>query len=397
MTPSNLESWAYLSRVIEGPSRHLQEMLRAGRDADEIARGIRTRASWLGPLAGTTERRYDWDRPVADLETAHEHGYRLLTPEHAGWPSERIEESFVAGALHSRENMDFAIADGSAPHALWVRGATDLAALVAQSVAFVGTRASSSYGHQATQDLVGSVAKQRYTVVSGGAIGIDTVAHETALAAGAPTIAVAACGPGVVYPKRNEKLFRRIVAAGGALVTEYPPGVTPDRHRFLTRNRLVAGLTQGSVVVEAAFRSGALNTLKWARYYNRQAMAVPGSILGPNSLGTNLAIRAGNATMVLSGDQIHEQCGHIGQIDAEGQLEMQFQADPIQQLSHNELRVFDATPPAASAGRDAERIAADAGLSTGLTVHLLMELERRGLVQRERRQWSRAVRSKESA
>ena len=388
---SKLESWAYLSRVIEGPSTHLQELLRAGRDADEIARGVRTRASWLGPLRATTERRYDWDRPAEDLEQAHSLGYALLTPDSPGWPTAQVHDSFVRGAYASRENMETAIADGAAPHALWVRGSTNLAELFDQAVAFVGTRAATTYGHQATQNLVTAVAKHRYTVVSGGAIGIDTVAHEAALAARTPTVVVAACGPGVTYPRRNERLFDRIVAADGALMTEYPPGVTPDRHRFLTRNRLVAALTQGSVVVEAAFRSGALNTLKWARYYNRHAMAVPGSILGAGSLGANLAIRNRTATMVLNGDQIHAQLGQLGAIDADEQMELEFAADPIQQLSHNELRVFDATPPHADQARDAETISATAGMSTGLTVHLLMELERRGLVRRNRRQWSRAV------
>lgn len=386
---SNLTSWAYLSRVIEGPSTHLQELLRAGRDADEIARGIRHRASWLGPLLASTERRYDWDRPEEDLEQAHSLGYALLTPEAPGWPGARIEESFVRGAFASRENMDNPIADAAAPHALWVRGAHNVRELCEQSVAFVGTRAATAYGHQATQDLVTSIATHRYTVISGGAIGIDTVAHEAALAARTPTVVVAACGPGVTYPRRNERLFERIVAAGGSVITEYPPGVTPDRHRFLTRNRLVAGLSLGSVVVEAAFRSGALNTLKWARYFNRQAMAVPGSILGAGSLGANLAIRNGSATMVLNGDQIHAQLGALGTAEGEEQLELAYAADPIQQLSHNELRIFDATPPHDTQGREAEDIAASAGMSTGLTVHLLMELERRGLVLRNRRQWSR--------
>ena len=179
------------------------------------------------------------------------------------------------------------------------------------------------------------------------------------------------------------------MAAGGAIITEYPSGVTPDRHRFLTRNRLVAGLSQGSVVVEAAFRSGALNTLKWARYYNRQAMAVPGSILGAGSLGANLAIRNGSATMVLNGDQIHAQLGELGTSEGEEQLELEYAANPVQQLSHNELRVYDATPPHDTQAHEAEEIATSAGMSTGLTVHLLMELERRGLVQRNRRVWSR--------
>ena len=233
------------------------------------------------------------------------------------------------------------------------------------------------------------LAKHQYTIVSGGALGIDTIAHQAALDCGAPTIVVAACGPGYVYPLSNEPLFDRVVRAGGAIVTEYPPGTTPDRHRFLTRNRLVAGLTQGTLLVEAAFRSGALNTLKWANAMNKQTMAVPGPITATESLGTNLAIQNKQAAMVLNADQIHEHIVHTGDFDAGEQMEMKYPPTLTQQLSHNELRIYDALPRAGEGSRTAEEIAADAGLSIGLTVHILMDLAKRGVVQRERKEWSR--------
>lgn len=386
---SSLESWAYLNRVVEGPSRHIQAMLAAGRDADELAHGIRARASWLGDLGPATESRYTWDQPTEDLAAAEAAGYVLLTPESREWPRDAISESFVSALARAQKNKAKLPPDAHPPHALWVRGNTNLAQLTTSAVGMVGTRAASSYGHHATADLSKGLVRHQHTIVSGGALGIDTVAHTTALDAGGATMVIAACGAGQVYPRRNEPLFTRIASEGGAVVTEYPPGVTPDRHRFLTRNRLVAALTQGTIVVEAAFRSGALNTLKWVEVFNRQAMAVPGPILGPGSLGTNLAIRDGRASMVLSADDAHEQLSPVGTSDVDGQREIDYAADAVQQLSRNELRVYDALPLTDTGGLDAADIAKACGFTVGLTVHLLIDLSGKGLVAREGQLWRR--------
>ena len=385
---SSPESWAYLSRVVEGPSHHIQALLRVGKSADEIAEGVRTRATWIGGLLSQTENRFTWDRPAEDLEFAAELGYTLLTPESPQWPAEAIQCSFgrqQTGAAGKASHQP----DGIAPHALWVAGNTNLAGLFAQSVGVVGTRHATKYGHMATKDLVAGLGGHNYTVVSGGALGIDTVAHTTAMDVNTPTVVVAACGPGEHYPRSNKALFERVVATGGALVTEYPPAVTPDRHRFLTRNRLVAALTLGTVLVEAPFRSGALNTLKWVNAFNRTAMAVPGPVTDAQSLGANLAIQNNEAEMVLNAGQIHEQLSAVGEYSAEEQMEMQYPPSVTQQLSRNELRIYDALPPAGRTGREAEAVAADAGLSIALTVHILMDLSKRGLVERDKRVWAR--------
>lgn len=386
---STLESWAYLNRVIEGPNRHLHALLAAGRDADEIARGIRTRASWLGPLSSATETRYTWDQPADDLEKAHELGYALLTPESPGWPSEEITASFGAAEFMAHNAGEELPSDAVAPHALWVRGEKDLVRLFARSVGIVGTRASTPYGHHVTVDLCQGLARHQYTLVSGGALGIDTIAHTTALENNATTVVVAACGPGVVYPRKNAALFNKIADEGGAVITEYPPGMSPDRHRFLTRNRLVAALTQGSIVVEAAFRSGALNTLTWTNRFNRVAMAVPGPILGAGSLGTNLAIRDQRAEMVLSADDAHEKLSPIGTVDVDGQMEFDYEASAVQKLSRNELRVYDSLPVVGAGEMEAEAVAQSSGFTVALTVHLLMDLADKGMVSRRGRMWRR--------
>ncbi|MDO5670713.1 MAG: DNA-processing protein DprA [Corynebacterium sp.] len=377
--------WAYLNRVIEGPSRPLQELLNAGRDAGEIARGVRTRASWLGELATQTAARHDWERAEEDLAAAAVVGARLITPESAEWPRAEFDLAFGFAATGRSDHVRSYQADAVPPHGLWVRGGP-LGAAVAQSVGVVGTRAVTRYGVEATRQIAAGLATHHWTVVSGGALGIDTAAHEAALGAGGLTVAVTACGIDRTYPARNTGLFDRI-ADHGCVVTEYPPGTPPQRHRFLTRNRLVAALTTGTVIVEAAWRSGALNTLSWAEGLGRVTMAVPGPITGSGSLGCHERIKAGRAQLVTGSDDIRALLGAAGALDVAEQYELAFSATPVQSLSRNELRVFDAIDPAGSA---AQEVAAAAGLPIPLTVHLLMELINRGVVAREGTVWRRA-------
>ena len=171
-------------------------------------------------------------------------------------------------------------------------------------------------------------------------------------------------------------------------MSEYAPGTPPQRHRFLTRNRLVAALSQGTVVVEAAWRSGALNTLSWCSGLGRVAMAVPGPVTTAGSLGCHERIRNGSAQMVTSGDEVRALLGAVGAMDAQAQYELNFAATPIQGLSRNELRVFDALN-GNSSGREASVIAADAGLTLQLTMFLLVALHKRGIVNRVGTLWSR--------
>lgn len=396
-TTTTAAAWAYLNRVIEGPSQALFELTSAGHSAEEIAHAVRTRASWIGKLGEETQRRYTWDQPEKDIHDAAQHGYELLTPDHPHWPREQIAYSFGKGVYEALQNDETRQPrpDGHPPHALWVRGNTNLAQLLKHSLAVVGTRATTSYGHRATQELVRGLRPHGLTIVSGGALGIDTVAHEAALEAQLPTIVIAACGPGICYPKRNERLFDRIVAAGGAIITEYAPGLAPERHRFLTRNRLVAGLTNGTLVVEAAYRSGALSTMRWAQYYQRKTMAVPGPITGSGSVGTNLAIFHGHAELVMNADQVIDTLGPVAARDPEEALKRSDSPSPIQLLSRDELRVFDAAPPLRISdehthGKTAERLADETALPLQRTINLLIDLQEKGLIQRTGNQWARA-------
>ncbi|NMB22117.1 MAG: DNA-protecting protein DprA [Corynebacterium sp.] len=385
MITDRLKAWAYLSRVVEGPSVHLQALLKQGRDPEAIAHAVKHREPWIGDLLRETLSRYEWDVAQQDLEQILALGGRLITPEDREWPATELDHAFGFAASGMSDHVRTYQDDAVPPHALWVRGG-DLRSLTAQAVALVGTRAVSQYGREVTAMIVDNLVPHQWTIISGGALGVDTVAHTTALRAGGSTVVVAACGLDRSYPAHNRALFEEIVSRSGAIVTEYPPGTPPQRHRFLTRNRLVAALSQGTVVTEAAWRSGALNTLSWCAGLGRVAMAVPGPVTTAGSLGCHERIRNGHAQMVCSGDEIRSLLGAIGGMDAQEQYELNFAANPIQGLSRNELRVYDAL---GRHPREAAEVATETGLTLALVIHLLVDLNSRGLVAREGVRWVR--------
>lgn len=381
-----LKAWAYLSRVVEGPSVHLQALLKEGRDPEAIAHAIKNREPWIGALLRETASRSDWDVAQQDLEKVVAIGGRLITPEDHDWPVEEFEHAFGFAASGMSDHVRTYQDDAVPPHALWVRGG-NLRALTAQAVTIVGTRAASHYGTEVTSMLVNNLVAHQWTIISGGALGIDTVAHNAALRGGGSTVVVAACGIDRSYPAHNRRLFDDIVEKGaGAIISEYPPGTTPQRHRFLTRNRLAAALSKGTVVTEAAWRSGALNTLSWCSGLGRVAMAVPGPVTTAGSLGCHERIRNGQAELVCSGDEVRSLLGKIGELDTQEQYELSYAPTPVQGLSRNELRVFDAL---GRNSQDAGEAAAQTGLPLALVVHLLVDLHKRGLVVRDGTQWRR--------
>jgi len=174
------------------------------------------------------------------------------------------------------------------------------------AVAVVGTRAAKTYGKEMTRYLVGDLTRNRVTIVSGLARGIDSIAHRTALEAGGRTIAVLGCGIDVVYPHENAKLTQEIVASG-AVMTEYPLGTKPERGNFPQRNRLISGLSLGTVVTQAGERSGALITAYYALEQGREVFAVPGSALDRGCTGTNKLIQQGEAKLVLRAQDVLEE------------------------------------------------------------------------------------------
>jgi DNA processing protein len=194
---------------------------------------------------------------------------------------------------------------GTAPKELFVRGTLPPPDAVA--VAIVGTRRASPYGKQVTRELASGLARSRIVIVSGLALGIDGLAHEAALEARGLTIAV--LGSGVdqasVYPPAHRRLAEQIVAAGGALVSEYPPGFAPTIYSFPQRNRIIAGLAVGTLVTEAPAESGALITARHAVEYSREVFSVPHPITSLTGQGTNTLLKMG-ATLVTQSSDILE-------------------------------------------------------------------------------------------
>lgn len=196
------------------------------------------------------------------------------------------------------------------PIGLWVAGPLPLDRL-AGSVAVVGSRDSTSYGEQVAAEITAGIGAAGVPTISGAAIGIDYAAHRGAVAVGAPNVAVLACGADRDYPPRHAGLLRHL-RAEGAVVSEVPLGGAPQRVRFLARNRLIAALSRGTVVVEAAARSGALNTLNWAQRLQRMPMGVPGPVTSVASLGVHHQLRSGGACLVTSAADVLELVGEMG-------------------------------------------------------------------------------------
>lgn len=219
----------------------------------------------------------------------------------------------------------------SPPPFLFIMG--DLTAADQESVAIVGSRVCTAYGKQITEQLAHGIVEAGMTVVSGLARGIDSCAHRSALKAGGRTIAVLGCGLDIIYPPENEQLYDEI-AASGAVVTEFPFGLKPDKYNFPTRNRIISGLSKGVVVVEAGRMSGALLTAQHAIDQNREVFAVPGNINSPASAGTNELLKQG-AIPVTSLADILLALGH----HPDNKVEARVRSQP--ELPDYELAVYN--------------------------------------------------------
>ena len=289
-------------------------------------------------------------------------GIRFVTPSDDEWPTQ------LADLAHAEPLQD----RGGVPIGLWVRGPLQLCDLTA-SVAVVGSRSATSYGADAAAEVAAAAARADHTVISGAAFGIDQAAHRGALAMQGKSVAVLACGVDRAYPAAHKTLLDHL-ATEHAVVSEAAPGWAPTRGRFLSRNRLIAALTRGTVVVEAAVRSGALNTANWATRLNRPLMGVPGPVTSAPSQGVHQLIRTGAATLVTSGQDVLELVGAAGEHVVEEPRGPERSRD---RLSSRLQQVLDAVPVASGARSDS--IARTAGISlmevqTALTRLLKLEL-----------------------
>jgi DNA processing protein len=301
----------------------------------------------------------------ADAELTARAGARVVVPGDEEWP----------GALDDLGDR--------APLCLWVAGDLLLSDAVRKAVAVVGARACTDYGANVAAELASGLGDRGWTVVSGGAYGIDAAAHRGAMAVEAPTVAVLACGVDVAYPRAHDGLLRAIRSVG-AVVSELPPGSHPTRLRFLDRNRVIAALGRGTVVVEAAARSGALNTAGHAEQLSRVVMAVPGPVTSSSSAGCHLLVRTLGASLVTSAADVVDLLAPVGEEASEPERGASRPHDGLDPVT---LRVLEALPLRQRAAPDS--VGWVAGLDAPTVLRALGLLAGLGLAESHEGRWRR--------
>jgi DNA processing protein len=371
---------AALTYLAEPADRWLGRLLRfhgAAATLDAIKTGClpgeqATKPTARGAMKAAMER---WQVRLPGLPAPEEvlafreSGIRVITPDDPEWPGQLAD-----------------LGDDQ-PYALWLRGNADLRFSCLRSVAIVGSRAATAYGSYVAAEFAASLAARGLAVVSGGAFGVDASAHRGALAVDGVTVAVLACGVDVPYPTAHAELFDAI-AAQGVLASEWPPGQHVSRLRFLVRNRVIAALATGTLVVEAAQRSGALNTARHARDLHRRLMAVPGPVTSDLSAGCHQVIREWQGMLVTSAAEVIEHLSPVGvplvawagtQTGPSGRRAAPAVL-PRDLLDLESARVLDAMPR--RGGMGTVRLAQRAGLAPATTATLLGQLATGGFIER---------------
>ncbi|WP_217183786.1 DNA-processing protein DprA [Streptomyces sp. AC495_CC817] len=300
--------------------------------------------------------RMDLRSVVAPIHAAARVGAELLVPGDDDWP---------IGVDDLGDH---------APLALWVRGDTALLAATPR-VAMVGARASSGYGEMLATEFAGELASSGAVIVSGGAYGIDGAAHRSALAVGGATVAVLAGGVDRPYPQGHQRLLHTI-AERGAVVSEVPCGTAPTKWRFLARNRLIAAASDATVVIEAGWRSGSLNTAGHAAALGRPLGAVPGPVTSASSAGCHRLLREYDARCVTTAGEIRELWGESSGVGG-----------PAHRDDPDQLRLLDALSTRTAV--PVPELARRSGLATERVASLLGLLRLEGRVLGDERGWRR--------
>ncbi|OKJ42245.1 DNA processing protein DprA [Micromonospora sp. TSRI0369] len=359
--PGTRSVYALVERI--GPVAALDLLLSGGAPERTLRSAVAARAAAGDARAVAAEA----------LARGERLGARLVTPDDDEWPVQvrDLRRLALSGATRRVD------VETDPPLCFWVRGAWPLGETLAHSVAVVGARAATPYGSHVATELGYGLADREWTVVSGGAFGIDSAAHRGALTAGARTVAVLACGVDRPYPMGNAALFDRI-AETGLLVSEWMPGAEPLRPRFLIRNRVIAAATRGTVLVEAAARSGATQTLNRALGLRRHAMVVPGPVTSAMSVGGHEVLRERpDARLVTGLAHVLEEVGRIGYDLAPPARAPE---RPRDRLDEEATQVLEALPRRRAL--DLESVAARAGMDLRTAMRKLSLLEELAMVVR---------------
>jgi DNA processing protein len=360
---------AALSRIGEPGDPRLTDLVQELRGV-RVLTNLRAQAA-VPALGADRAARAAAVEPGRELVRAAKRGIRFVVPGDEEWPAP-LDDLAHAPHLHER---------GGVPVGLWCRGALRLDEATEHAVAVVGSRSATTYGADVAADVAATLVRASWTVVSGAAFGIDQAAHRGALSNRGRTVAVLACGVDRAYPAAHRPLLDYIVDVG-LVVSEAPPGCAPTRIRFLARNRAIAALSRGVVVVEAAVRSGALNTASWAGGLGRTVMGVPGPVTSEPSAGVHQLIRARDALLVTTGEEVLEAVGPMGTFALADPREPERARD---RLSGRERQVLDAVPLWQAV--DSGSIARTAGIAHGRTKESLLALHRAGLVEHSLGRW----------
>ncbi|MFP7833862.1 DNA-processing protein DprA [Marisediminicola sp. LYQ134] len=312
---------------------------------------------------------------LTSLTQAQRYGVRLVRPGDAGWPT---------GVDDLGDH---------APIALWMRGRETTLETHASSISLVGARAATNYGEHVTMEASAGLVDRGYTIVSGAAYGVDGMAHRAALASSGETIAVLAGGVDRFYPSGHDALLARIVESG-AVVSELPCGSSPTKWRFLQRNRIIAAMSGATIVLEAGWRSGSLNTAGHAAALGRPLGAVPGPVTSAASAGCHRLIREFDAVCVTSAEEMAELAPLESQLHSEPDTATAGEAHSRRgrrsdgdRPSAEQTRVLDAVT--SRSPRTVDDIAARSGLAVDTVRGVLGTLDLEGVVRRVERGWVR--------
>jgi len=363
-------TWSILTEPGDQFSGFIRRTLGSSTALALLVRGA-SRSEWFGTLAESgcrdeaTELFGNLDETLSDslsrwlprlskssvtncLDVAARIGVKLIDEQHEHWPLQLNDLQF------------------STPSVLWLRGKSETLLSTPRSWAVVGCRTPTSYGFDVTTSLVQGLAEHDFAIVSGGAFGIDAIAHRAALVVETPTVAVMAGGIDRLYPRSNEPLLQQIISEG-AVLSEVAISTAPTKWRFLQRNRVIAALSAGTVVVEAGIRSGAINTANHAILLGRPIGAVPGSVLSAKSQGTNKLIADSKADLVSgSKDLVDIYFGGMPEAErSEGSL------SPLETRALDAIGFGDVSR---------EQICTAAGLTTGEANLALQQLLMKGAV-----------------
>lgn len=359
-------AWARIAEPEDPTARALVAAYGVVDGLDIALRGVRSGRAGASDRFLARGRAQDVDR---DLEVSAAVGARVLVPGDPEWPT-------VVDDLEMP------------PWALWVQGPLHLPGVTTRSVAVVGARAATAYGEAVAGQIASGLAVRGFTIVSGAAFGIDAAAHRAALAVEGCTVAVLACGVDRSYPAAHTHLLDEI-RSRGAVISEVPPGSAPMRTRFLARNRVIAALAQGTVLVEAGLRSGARKTVSATHDLDRPVAAVPGPVTSMVSAGCHEEIRNARAVLVTDAAEVAELLGRIGEDLAPVKRGQRRPGDDLDDVG---TRVWQSLPTAGSRPVSVDRLTRIAGLDVVEVISALGRLETSGDAVRRDDGWVRGRR-----